>query len=122
MLLEAKQADIDHIIEGPNSASPTTTVTNKEARIRGLAFLNTPGDGVPRQLPGVQAHALITPERVDKALFGQSTKKAPGMTGSILRVFSGSGVLTRSAWWPLPGNASAWELTRTPGRLPGVYY
>lgn len=58
--------------------APATTLTDKEALIRKTAFPNAPRSSIPRELPGGQAHTLITPERVHQALFSQSTKKAPG--------------------------------------------
>jgi ribonuclease HI len=66
-------------LRGPEpGATPATTLIEKEALIRKTAFPNAPRSRPPKELPGGQAHTLITPERVHQALFSQSTKKAPG--------------------------------------------
>ncbi|QKX53974.1 uncharacterized protein TRUGW13939_01054 [Talaromyces rugulosus] len=66
-------------LQGPDlGAPPATTMADKEALIREMAFPNAPRSSPPGELPGGQAHMLITPERVHQALFSQSIKKAPG--------------------------------------------
>ena len=59
-------------------ASPATSLSEKEALIRKSAFPDAPWSHTPKERPGGLAHTLITPERVQQALFSQSTKKAPG--------------------------------------------
>ncbi|KAL1979252.1 hypothetical protein VTN96DRAFT_6404 [Rasamsonia emersonii] len=74
----SKAASTTPTLRGPQG-QVATTITEKEALIREVAFPPAPGGSPQEDLPRGKMHTQVKEETVRRALFSQATQKAPGI-------------------------------------------